>query len=130
MHAGMRMERDKQYQLNIQKPLHLSSAMLCLDIIPPNCTWDCFVEVHAIENGQDHLIGIIGTGLTMRYRDSQSNPISLQCMLNLKIQPTSPVALYIKVIGIPYYTRGLGAGLFGKELGKQNIAVQVTGYFD
>ena len=35
--------------------------------------WDCFVEL---------LIGIIGTELTMRYRDSQSNPIPLLPVLD------------------------------------------------
>ena len=125
------MGKDKHYHLNNKKPLHLSSAMLCLDNIPSNCIWDCFLEVHAVENGQDHLIGIIGSGVTLRSQpESQSNPVSIQCILNLKIQPAVAVALYIKVVGVPYCSKGTGAGLFSKELGKQDIAVQVTGYFD
>ena len=126
------MERDKQYQLDIRRPLHLSNAILCMDSIPSNCLWDCFIEVHAVEqqNGQDYLIGIIGSGVTIRSRGDQPNPVSIQCTLNLKIQPTSPIALYTRVIGVPYFSKPLGSGLFNKELGKQSIAVQVTGYFD
>ena len=128
------MEAGQQYLLNIKRPLHLSNAILCLENIPSNCIWDCFIEVHAVdqENRQDHLIGIIGCGVTTRSLEpTKPNPVSIQCTLNLKLQPTPPVALYIQVIGIPYYNRPTGVALFGgKELGKQKIAVQVTGYFD
>ena len=107
------MEEEKHYQVTCHKPLHLSTAMIALaHSVSLAYTSINYIEIHVIEEKEDHLVGIIGTETTQL-----KNIQSLQCMLNLKLQPTSPVTLYFTVTP-------------RKLTGNDNVAVQITGYYD
>ncbi len=95
--------------------------MLCLDSLGPRCFFDCLVEVHVVENGTDHLIGVLAG-----HGNSQVNPI-LQCNINIKLDPSRPVNFYVKTAPLPYNTHG---GAPGIKLSKSPLAVQIVGYFD
>lgn len=108
------MEEGKHYQVTCHsKPLHLSSAMICMaHSVSLASTSINYLEIHAIEEKDDHLIGIIGTETT-QLKDLQS----VQCVLNLKLQPTSPVTLYFTAMP-------------RRLTGTYNVAVQITGYYE
>ncbi len=106
--------------------IHLSSAILCMDVFKSQCIFDCLVEVHLIENGTDHLVGILGG--VGGYE--QGNPI-LQCNLNLTLDPSKPFTFYTRTMDMPYFRRpalfGLGNSLLSKT---SKLTVQLVGHFD
>ena len=126
------MRKGKHYRVDISRDLRLSSAILCIDSFPRGCYWNCFVEIHAIEDGEDHLIGVVGTGLKHE-RTEISNPVSIQCALNLRLKPRPPVTLYTKVISIPHEVT---LGGFDERLREptlfegENVDVVVNGFFE
>ena len=126
MHAGMRLLRDQQYTVTFPNKMHLSSAMLCTDVFGGgHCIFDCLVEVHLIENGTDHLVGILGD---IAGHD-QGNPI-LHCHLDLTLDPSKPFIFYARTARLPYY-RGAGIGLGISVLSKTSkLAIQLIGHFD
>ncbi len=96
--------------------------MLCLDSLGPRCYCDCIVEVHIVENGTDHLIGVLaGLG------NYQTNPI-LQCNINIKFDPSRPVNFYVRTAFMPF--NKVSAIGVGPKLSKASLAVQLVGYFD
>ncbi len=126
MHAGIRLERDKQYTLTFPNKIHISSAMICTDVFRSTCLFDCLVEVHLIDNGTDHLIGILGG-----YGYQDNNPV-LQCNINLKLDPTKSFTFYVRTTDMPYFKRvfGFGLGLSLLSKAKTPLVVQLVGCFD
>ena len=109
--------------MTFPRQIHLSSAMLCLDSLGPRCFFDCLVEVHVVENGMDHLIGVLaGLG------NYKVNP-TLQCNINIKLDPSQPVNFYVRTATIPYDSAARLV-IFGTKLSTTSLAVQIVGYFD
>ena len=118
----IRLKKDQPYTVTFPRQIHLSSAMLCLDSLGSNRCFDCLVEVHVVENGTDHLIGVLaGIG------HNQANPI-LQCNINIKLDPSRPVNFYVKTARIPYNNGAVV--IFGTKLSRTPLVVQIVGYFD
>ncbi len=122
-YIDIRLIKDQPCTVTFPRQIHLSSAMLCLDSLGSNRYFDCLVEVHVVENGTDHLIGVLaGIG------NNQVNPI-LQCNINIKLDPSRPVNFYVKTAPMPYNNHG-AVVIFGTKLSKTPLAVQIVGYFD
>ena len=117
---GSRLQKDQQYTMTFPRQIHLSSAILCLDSMGSSCQFDCLVEVHVVENGTDHFIGVLG-GVSF-----ETNP-TLQCNINIKLDPSRPVSFYVKTTTMPYRKSQL---FFGHKLSTASLAVQLVGYFD
>ncbi len=115
---GSRLQKDQQYTMTFPRQIHLSSAILCMDSVGSKCHFDCLVEVHLVENGTDHLIGVLA-GL--------GNYQTMQCNINIKLDPSRPVSFYVKTGKLLYATQPILGAL---KLSKAPLAVQLVGYFD
>ena len=118
---GSRLQKDQQYTMTFPRQIHLSSAILCLDSMGSSCQFDCLVEVHVVENGTDHFIGVLG-GVSF-----ETNP-TLQCNINIKLDPSRPVSFYVKTAKTLYHVTP--QGFSSLKLSKAPLAVQLVGYFD
>ncbi len=93
-----------------------------MDSVGSSCYFDCLVEVHVVENGTDHLIGVLGG-----VGNFETNP-TLQCNINIKLDPSRPVSFYVKTATMPY--RKSTPIVIGLKLSTASLAVQLVGYFD
>ena len=122
--AGMKLEKGQQYTVTFPKTLHMTHAVLSLESIGSTYVYfDCFLEVRAIVDGQDHILCVLGGYGGAR----EGCAPEMQRKLDLKFAQGKPVQLYTKVQAVPYL---FNLTIGGTRLRDAPVAVQITGYFE